>query len=216
MSLTVKAGDFPITIKHLKRQDPAVRHIYSRKQSMNELWGKAAIMTVFHSLSPCWVGTGDKVWASAKAPAWVTDHGRPVDQTIESESEGAGVRSLWKTLRFAPPTLMWTLEPGRTAVADTSWARQGPCQRGLALLGRRMRTGREGRQSRGTQGRRICCGPGALGAVAVQGLLHWSKNVGRNVGGWLMPPLGFWLVCMCLSAPLHDALCWGGGKNDTV
>lgn len=54
-------------------------------------------------VQPLWVGTGSKAWATAKAPVWATGLVWMAAQTSESESEAAGVRSLWGTPRFAPP-----------------------------------------------------------------------------------------------------------------
>lgn len=75
------------------------------------LLGKVAIkISVSDSFSPCWatvqllwVVIGGKAWASAKATVWATGLGWLAAQTSESEFEGAGVRSLWETPRFAPP-----------------------------------------------------------------------------------------------------------------
>lgn len=55
------------------------------------------------TVQPLWVETGCKAWESAKALVWATGLGRMAAQTSESESEAAGVRSLWETPRFAPP-----------------------------------------------------------------------------------------------------------------
>lgn len=164
--------------------------------------------------SPCWatvqllrVEIEGKAWASAKAPAWETDLEQSAAQTSENGFEGAVVRSLWWTLRSAPHMSTWTLALAQTAGADTSRAPQGLRQKGLGWLGRRKGKQREGRESRGRRDQQICCGPGALVAAAVLERLRWLKNVGRIFGGQTTPPLGFWRVCMHLSAPAHDALC---------
>lgn len=171
-------------------------------------------MTTVAATSPCWatvqmlgVGTGGKAWASAKAPVWGTDLEQLVAQMSASESEGAGVRSLWRTLRSAPQTWRWTSGPAPTAGANTSRARRGLRQKGQGWLGWRMRRQRAQRESRGRRDQQTRCGPAALAAAAVRERLRWLKSVGRIFGGPMTPPLGFWLACMHLSAPARDALC---------